>query len=113
MMTGGTLRVRLAEDSRWALLSVSDEGEGIPEDIRSKIFNLYFTTKKEGSGIGLAMTYRIIQLHNGQVDVESHIGQGTTFTLKIPVANPSEAKFRGYLETDTATGTTLSKEPWG
>ena len=113
MLTGGTLRVRLAEDSRWALLSVSDEGEGIPEDIRSKIFNLYFTTKKEGSGIGLAMTYRIIQLHNGQVDVESHIGQGTTFTLKIPVANPSEAKFRGYLETDTATGTTLSKEPWG
>jgi PAS domain S-box-containing protein len=113
MMTGGTLRVRLAEDSRWALLSVSDEGEGIPEDIRSKIFNLYFTTKKEGSGIGLAMTYRIIQLHNGQVDVESHIGQGTTFTLKIPVANPSEAKFRGYLETDAATGTTLSKEPWG
>ena len=113
MMTGGTLRVRLAEDSRWALLSVSDEGEGIPEDIRSKIFNLYFTTKKEGSGIGLAMTYRIIQLHNGQVDVESHIGQGTTFTLKIPVANPSETKFRGYLETDAATGTTLSKEPWG
>ncbi len=113
MITGGTLRVRLNEDSRWAYLSVSDEGEGIPEDIRSKIFNLYFTTKKEGSGIGLAMTYRIIQLHNGQVDVESHIGQGTTFTLKIPVANPSEAKFRGYLETDAATGTTLSKEPWG
>ena len=113
MTMGGTLRVRLAEDSRWALLSVSDEGEGIPDEIRSKIFNLYFTTKKEGSGIGLAMTYRIIQLHNGQVDVESHIGQGTTFTLKIPVASPSEAKFRGYLETDATTGTTLSKEPWG
>jgi PAS domain S-box-containing protein len=113
MVTGGTLRVRLVEDSRWALLSVSDEGEGIPDEIRSKIFNLYFTTKKEGSGIGLAMTYRIIQLHNGQVDVESHIGQGTTFTLKIPVASPSEAKFRGYLETDAATGTTISKEPWG
>jgi len=113
MATGGILRVRLVDDSRWAALSVSDEGEGIPDDIRSKIFNLYFTTKKEGSGIGLAMTYRIIQLHNGQVDVESHIGQGTTFTLKIPVANPSEAKFRSYLETDAATGTTLSKEPWG
>ena len=113
MVTGGTLRVRLVEDSRWALLSVSDEGEGIPDDVRSKIFNLYFTTKKEGSGIGLAMTYRIIQLHNGQVDVESHLGQGTTFTLKIPVASPSEAKFRGYLETDAATGTTISKEPWG
>jgi PAS domain S-box-containing protein len=113
MTMGGTLRVLLTEDSRWAALSVSDEGEGIPDDIRSKIFNLYFTTKKEGSGIGLAMTYRIIQLHNGQLDVESHIGRGTTFTLKIPVANPSETKLRGYLETDAATGTPISKEPWG
>jgi len=113
MATGGTLRVLLVEDSRWAALSVTDEGEGIPDDIRSKIFNLYFTTKKEGSGIGLAMTYRIIQLHNGQVDVESKLGQGTTFTLKIPVVNPSETKLRGYLETDTATGTPISKEPWG
>ena len=113
MVTGGTLRVRLSEDSRWASISVSDEGEGIPDEVRSKIFNLYFTTKKEGSGIGLAMTYRIIQLHNGQVDVESHVGQGTTFILKIPVVFPSEVKLRGHLEADTATGTTLSKEPWG
>jgi PAS domain S-box-containing protein len=113
MSSGGILRVRLTEDSRWALLSVQDEGEGIPEEILSKIFNLYFTTKKEGSGIGLAMTYRIIQLHNGQVDVKSKTGQGTTFILKIPVVNPSETKFRGYLETDAATGTVISKEPWG
>jgi PAS domain S-box-containing protein len=113
MVSGGILRVRLTEDSRWALLSVQDEGEGIPEEILSKIFNLYFTTKKEGSGIGLAMTYRIIQLHNGQVDVKSKTGQGTTFILKIPVVNPSETKFRGYLETDAATGTVISKEPWG
>src|SRR6202012_4744976 len=74
MATGGILRVRLIEDARWAILSISDEGEGIPDDIRSKIFNLYFTTKKDGSGIGLAMTYRIVQLHNGQLDVESQMG---------------------------------------
>jgi PAS domain S-box-containing protein len=113
MAAGGTLRVHLTEDSRWASLSVADDGEGIPTEILSKIFNLYFTTKKEGSGIGLAMTYRIIQLHNGQVDVESKLGQGTTFILKIPVVNPSETKLRGYLETDAATGTAISKEPWG
>ena len=113
MITGGTLRVRLVEDSRWVSLSVTDQGEGIPDEVRSKIFNLYFTTKKEGSGIGLAMTYRIVQLHNGQIDVESRLGQGTTFTLKIPVASPSETKLRGYLETDAATGTVISKEPWG
>jgi PAS domain S-box-containing protein len=113
MTTGGTLRVQLTEDGRWAFLSVTDEGEGIPDEVREKIFNLYFTTKKEGSGIGLAMTYRIIQLHNGHIDVESKLGQGTTFTLKLPVANPSETKLRGHLEADAATGTTLSKEPWG
>lgn len=111
MVMGGTLRVRLTEDSRWAALSIADEGEGIPDEVRPKIFNLYFTTKRGGSGIGLAMTYRIIQLHNGHVDVESRVGQGTTFTFKIPVA-PSDAKLRGHLEADAATGTTLSKEPW-
>ena len=90
MMTGGTLRVRLAEDSRWALLSVSDEGEGIPEDIRSKIFNLYFTTKKEGSGIGLAMTYRVLQLHNGGLDFVTEMGRGTTFRLVLPLTGANE-----------------------
>jgi signal transduction histidine kinase len=113
MADGGVLRVGLSEDSRWAALSISDEGEGIPEEIRSKIFNLYFTTKKDGSGIGLAMTYRIIQLHNGQLDVESQLGKGTTFTFRIPVVSPSETKLRGYLETGAETGTTFSKEPWG
>jgi signal transduction histidine kinase len=113
MANGGALRVRLAEDARWAMLSVQDEGEGIPDEIRQKIFNLYFTTKKDGSGIGLAMTYRIVQLHNGQLDVESRLGAGTTFTLRIPVVSPSEAKLRGYLETGAETGTTFSKEPWG
>jgi len=113
MSNGGTLRVRLSEDSRWAALSIQDEGEGIPDEIRSKIFNLYFTTKKDGSGIGLAMTYRIVQLHNGQLDVESQLGKGTTFTFRIPVVSPTE-KLRGYLETGAEiTGSTISKEPWG
>jgi PAS domain S-box-containing protein len=113
MANGGTLKVRLAEDARWAALSISDEGEGIPDEIRAKIFNLYFTTKKDGSGIGLAMTYRIVQLHNGQLDVESQVGHGTTFTLRIPVTSPSEIKLRGQIETDAATGSIISKEPWG
>jgi PAS domain S-box-containing protein len=113
MADGGVLRVRLIEDIRWAILSISDEGEGIPDDIRSKIFNLYFTTKKDGSGIGLAMTYRIVQLHNGQLDVESQMGEGTTFTLRIPVTSPSETKLRGQMEAGATTGTIISKEPWG
>jgi signal transduction histidine kinase len=85
MATGGLLEVRLTEDSRWAYLRVRDHGEGIPDEIRSRIFDLYFTTKKEGSGIGLAMTYRILQMHHGQIDVESKTGSGTTFVLRLPL----------------------------
>ncbi|HEY1807690.1 MAG TPA: ATP-binding protein [Acidobacteriaceae bacterium] len=85
MSTGGTLSVRVTEDSRWATIRIRDQGEGIPDEIRSRIFDLYFTTKKEGSGIGLAMTYRIVQMHHGQIDVESKSGSGTTFVLRLPV----------------------------
>jgi PAS domain S-box-containing protein len=112
MTDGGTMCVRLHEDGRMSYLSVTDEGEGIPAEIRPKIFNLYFTTKRDGSGIGLAMTYRIVQLHNGQLDVESEIGKGTTFTIRIPVISIPEARLRGHLETGAATGTAFSKEPW-
>ncbi len=64
----------------------TDEGPGIPEEIREKIFDLYFTTKSGGSGIGLAMTYRILQLHHGSVEVQSKVGRGTEFRLRIPLA---------------------------
>ncbi|MGC2163467.1 MAG: ATP-binding protein [Silvibacterium sp.] len=84
MVNGGELSVRLAEDARAAILKVEDHGEGIPPEIRDRIFDLYFTTKRDGSGIGLAMTYRILQLHHGQLDVESRLGKGSTFILRIP-----------------------------
>jgi signal transduction histidine kinase len=100
MNHGGELAIRLTDDGRTARLQVEDEGEGIPEDIRPHIFDLYFTTKRDGSGIGLAMTYRILQLHNGQVDVESKPGIGTTFTLSVPTVNLSDSRLRGLLETN-------------
>ena len=84
MPAGGTLTLNLGEDSRFAMLSVSDDGEGIAPEILPRIFDLYFTTRKDGSGIGLAMTYRIIQLHSGVVEVESELGKGTVFTLRLP-----------------------------
>jgi signal transduction histidine kinase len=71
--------------ARAAVLRISDEGTGIPEDIKEKIFDLYFTTKSGGSGIGLAMTYRILQLHHGSVEVQSKIDRGTEFRLRIPL----------------------------
>ena len=86
MPDGGTLRVILEEERRMAVLRIADSGVGIPPEIREKIFDLYFTTKSGGSGIGLAMTYRILQLHHGSVDVQSKVGRGTEFFLRIPLA---------------------------
>jgi signal transduction histidine kinase len=71
---------------RSAVLCIADQGPGIPEEIREKIFDLYFTTKSGGSGIGLAMTYRILQLHHGSVEVQSRRDRGTEFRLRIPLA---------------------------
>ncbi len=107
MPGGGTLEVRLAEDARWAVLSIRDEGTGIPPEVLPRIFDLYFTTKKDGSGIGLAMTYRIVQLHNGKLDVESHLGKGTRFTLRVPANSITDIRTRTHLD----TGTALLQEP--
>src|SRR3984885_4436801 len=117
MAEGGNLKVRLAEDGRMALLSIHDQGGGIPDDVRDKIFDLYFTPKKDGSGIGLAMTYRIVELHNGSIEVESDATHGTTFILRFPLNSPPESRAaRGYLMPDgstTSAGTIVSKEPRG
>jgi signal transduction histidine kinase len=93
MPEGGRLEVVLEGEQRgagaagWksAVLRIADEGPGIPEEIREKIFDLYFTTKSGGSGIGLAMTYRILQLHHGSVEVQSERDRGTEFRLRIPL----------------------------
>jgi signal transduction histidine kinase len=117
MSEGGKLRVSLKEDGRVAMLSIHDQGAGIPPEVRDKIFDLYFTTKKDGSGIGLAMTYRIVELHNGSIEVESDATHGTTFILRFPLNSPPESRAaRGYLMPDgstTSAGTIVSKEPRG
>lgn len=86
MAGGGTLRIIAHRDDKAALVEVRDAGPGIPREIRDKIFNLYFTTKKTGSGIGLAMTYRVLQMHHGSLDFETELGRGTTFRLGLPLA---------------------------
>jgi signal transduction histidine kinase len=86
MPDGGTLELTLEIDRKSAVLRIADEGIGIPEEIKEKIFDLYFTTKSGGSGIGLAMTYRILQLHHGGVEVQSRTDRGTEFRLRIPLA---------------------------
>jgi signal transduction histidine kinase len=87
MPSGGVLRFesRRAAD-RQVELAISDTGVGIPPEHLSRIFDLYFTTKEAGSGIGLSMVYRTIQLHDGHIEVQSTPGRGTTFTIRLPQA---------------------------
>jgi signal transduction histidine kinase len=85
MPTGGTLRISCrTDDRRRVVVDFEDTGVGIPPENLSRIFDLYFTTKKEGSGIGLSMVYRIVQLHDGEVEVQSTPGHGTRFRLMFP-----------------------------
>ena len=91
MANGGVLHINLARDRNFAVLSVKDTGTGIPPEKLGQIFDLYFTTKATGSGIGLAMTYRIVQLHGGVIEVASETNassptHGTLFTLRLPLA---------------------------
>src|SRR6266702_6149661 len=97
MPDGGVMRVRLHRDHQFAVVEVVDEGEGIPAEVLPRIFELYFTTKPKGSGIGLATTYRILQMHGGAMDVRSNADpgaadRGTTFTLRVPVATSGEGR---------------------
>jgi len=84
MPQGGSLSVDVELRARDAQLTVADTGVGIPATRREKIFQLYFTTKKDGSGLGLAMVYRAVQLHGGSIEVESELGKGTRFRILLP-----------------------------
>ena len=86
MPNGGTLTLTAFREDDMVVTEIRDQGAGIPSEIQDKIFELYFTTKKTGSGIGLAQTYQIMQWHYGSVDFESGDGKGTTFRLRLPLA---------------------------
>jgi len=87
MDTGGLLTIATARIDDEARVRFTDTGQGIPPESREKIFNPFFTTRREGTGLGLAITHRIIQGHGGRIEVESRIGEGTTFTVALPVEN--------------------------
>ncbi len=86
MNEGGQLIISVRRDQGMVLTEIQDTGGGIPKDVQEKIFELYFTTKKDGSGIGLAQTYQVMQWHYGTVDFESVEGRGTIFRLRMPLA---------------------------
>src|SRR5882724_5072164 len=86
MPQGGTLAVSARREDEVVITEIQDQGSGIPAEIQDMIFELSSTTKKGGTGIGLAQTYQILQWHYGSVDFESVPGAGTTFRLRLPLA---------------------------
>jgi PAS domain S-box-containing protein len=86
MTGGGQLRLVLSRRGEMAEISVGDTGKGIPPEHRQKIFQLFFTTRPGGNGIGLASTFRIVQLLNGSIDFTTEVGKGTTFRIELPLA---------------------------
>ena len=102
MPQGGVLTISARRQNGMAMAEVQDQGKGIPKDLHDKVFELYFTTKKEGSGIGLAQTYQILQWHYGSVDFETGDTTGTTFRFQIPVV-PSAAQAHSEYAEDAAT----------
>jgi len=85
MTRGGTLTVRTGESAEAVWVSVADTGGGIPQEQINRIFEPFYTTKKKGTGLGLMIVQRILQAHGGRIELESHVGRGTTFRLWLPL----------------------------
>ena len=87
MARGGSLTIesKLAEQSDSILIRFTDTGPGIPDDIKEKIFDPFFTTKEQGTGLGLSISYGIIEQHGGDISIESKRGEGTKFTIRLPI----------------------------
>ena len=76
--------LRLANTANHIEITVRDEGIGIPADIRPHLFEPFFTNKPNGTGLGLSISAHIVTQHGGQIEVESSVGQGTTFRIVLP-----------------------------
>jgi PAS domain S-box-containing protein len=74
-------------------LRISDDGPGIPLDVKERMFNPFFSTKPQGSGLGLAIVRKIVDAHDGRIDVTTAPGEGTTFTIVLPIALPGQLAF--------------------
>ena len=88
MPTGGSLKISATHKQHCAIVSVTDTGCGIAEADLSRIFDIYYTTKKEGSGLGLMMVYDAIAEHGGRLDVTSKLKKGTSFKILLPIREP-------------------------
>jgi signal transduction histidine kinase len=84
---GGDLTLTVHRQGSEVRVGVSDTGPGIPEDTLQKIFDPFFTTKATGTGLGLSITKKIVEEHLGSIYIDSHVGEGSTFTICLPASN--------------------------
>jgi signal transduction histidine kinase len=91
MGKGGTITINIGRSDGFGTISVADTGPGIPPEMRERLFKPFATSKKEGSGIGLALVKRFVDNFGGSVTVDSEPGHGATFHLKLPLAKPADA----------------------
>jgi signal transduction histidine kinase len=85
MRNGDCLSFRTGEEDDTVFVSISDTGEGMDEDVQKNVFDPFFTTRSPiGKGLGLSISYGIITRHGGKIDVESEVGKGSTFTIRLP-----------------------------
>jgi two-component system, sporulation sensor kinase E len=85
MTKGGTLTLQTGESADGVWMSVADTGGGIPQEQINRIFEPFYTTKKAGTGLGLMIVQRIVRAHGGRIELESHVGRGTTFRIRLPL----------------------------
>ena len=100
MPKGGTLHLSIRAVNDELKLAVGDTGSGIPEDKLGKLFEPYYKTKENGTGLGLTLTYKIIKEHGGDVTVQSRQGQGSTFTITIPIPQKDRKMITGTCPED-------------
>jgi signal transduction histidine kinase len=85
MSSGGELAVKVYKIDSHVSIDVTDTGDGIPTDRIGKLFNLFYSTKENGTGLGLSITKRIMDMHNGEIQIKSEEGKGSTFSMILPI----------------------------
>jgi len=85
MPQGGTIEIQISRRGKWVCLEIVDSGIGIPQQAVEKVFQVFFSTKPGGSGLGLPTARKIVEAHHGTIACESEVGRGTRFTIRLPV----------------------------
>jgi signal transduction histidine kinase len=88
MSDGGELLIRTAREKKEAVIQISDTGSGIAQDKLPKIFDVYYSSRPQGSGLGLPTAKKIVEAHKGTISVDSEPGKGTSFNIKLPLQKP-------------------------